>query len=270
MAFGSDFDTTDGKWRFARRAALGRRSFGALLWIVSLAAISPAWGANPSTLCDRAAQMAAARTGVPISVLKAISLTETGRRRDGAMRPWPWTVNMEGKGVWFDDPHAALTYVGRHHRAGARSFDVGCFQLNYKWHGRNFASIEQMIQPEQNALYAARFLLDLYAEKGNWSAAAGAYHSRTRKFSDRYRKRFDTFRAALRNEDGSGAAAPIATRHARADSAPATGKLAPALRVNLYPLLQAGEARRGLGSLVPVTSAADAGLFAGSSQRLIR
>ena len=30
---------------------------------------------------------------------------------------------------------------------GQPSFDVGCFQLNYKWHGEHFASIDQMFEP---------------------------------------------------------------------------------------------------------------------------
>ena len=63
--------------------------------------------------------------------------------------------------------------------AGRRSFDVGCFQINYHWHGHNFPSLEAMFDPDTGADYAARFLQSLYAERGNWSAAAGAYHSQT-------------------------------------------------------------------------------------------
>ena len=55
-----------------------------------------------SLICSQAAAYAAQETGVPVSVLQAISLTETGRNRSGEMHPWPWTVNMEGKGVWFE------------------------------------------------------------------------------------------------------------------------------------------------------------------------
>ena len=119
-----------------------------------------------SRVCDRAAVAAAAESGVPVSVLKAIALTETGRARGGSTRPWPWTVNMEGKGVWFDNRAAALAYVYEHFKRGARSFDVGCFQINYKWHHQHFASIEEMFDPLANAHYAAEFLRSLHAESG--------------------------------------------------------------------------------------------------------
>ncbi len=161
----------------------------------------PASTAEIAAICDKAGAMAAQATGVPLEVLSAISLTETGRRIDGRSRAWPWTVNMEGKGVWFATPDEALTYVNEHFARGARSFDVGCFQINYRWHGNAFSSIEEMFDPARNALYAAQYLRNLYAETGSWSRAAGAYHSRTPQYADRYRARFDRILASLSGGD---------------------------------------------------------------------
>jgi len=213
--------------------------------------------ADPSQLCEIAAQRAARATGVPIAVLRAISLTETGRRRGGQTVPWPWTVNMEGKGEWFADPASAQTYVDAHFRRGARSFDVGCFQLNYKWHGKGFTSIEQMFDPEANALYAARFLADLYREMGDWSRAAGAYHSRTPQYATRYRKQFDRFLARLGAGHLAGPDSPAASFPAPLESLPEIAEP----RVNTFPLLQAGGAVHGMGSLVPLAAQAGPGLF---------
>lgn len=148
-------------------------------------------------VCDKAAVRAARDSGVPIDVLRAITRTETGRNTGRQLSPWPWTVNMEGKGFWFDTRAEALVYARAEHARGARSFDVGCFQINYRWHGEAFASIEEMFDPAANAAYAARFLTSLHAETGDWSRAAGAYHSRTRKYARKYRARFDRIRAAL-------------------------------------------------------------------------
>lgn len=199
-----------------------------------------------SQICDRAAAYAAKRTGVPISVLQAISLTETGRKRNGVMRPWPWTVNMEGEGVWFESEDEARAYVYKNYKEGARSFDVGCFQINYKWHGHEFASIEEMFQPSPNALYAANFLLKLYREKGDWGAAAGAYHSRTQKFAEKYEIRFSANRAALLG--GSAETAPVTSAGLVASSLPS-----PMIRrINNFPLLQENSNARTLGSLVPL------------------
>ncbi len=200
-----------------------------------------------SLICDRAATYAAQKTGVPVSVLRAISLTETGRKRSGEMRPWPWTVNMEGKGVWFENEDDARAYVYKNYKRGARSFDVGCFQINYKWHGQEFASIEEMFEPNPNALYAANFLLKLYREKGDWSSAAGAYHSRTPKYADKYEKQFNAFRKALLGNDAS--PPPLLTVVA---NAPISLVPKPVVRTNRYPLLLGNSGPRALGSLVPL------------------
>jgi transposase-like protein len=200
-----------------------------------------------SLICDQAAAYAARETGVPLSVLQAISLNETGRKRGGIMRPWPWTVNMEGKGVWFDTEDEARAFVYQNYKRGARSFDVGCFQINYKWHGQAFASIEEMFEPRPNALYAAKFLLELYREKGNWSGAAGAYHSRTPKYAEKYEARFNRFRNGLMGNDAP--QADVQLVYAEPQPAPAI------VRINKYPLLQAGSTTRTLGSLVPLGNA---------------
>ncbi len=134
---------------------------------------------------------------MPLAVLRALTLTETGRRLDGANRPWAWTVNMEGEGRWFPDRRSAIAWVRERHARGARSYDVGCFQINQRWHGQEFASLEEMFDPQTNALYAARFLKSLKAEAGSWEGAAGFFHSRTPEFSARYRSRFAQILASL-------------------------------------------------------------------------
>ena len=196
-------------------------------------------------VCDRAAEFAAEQTGVPVAVLKAISLTETGRKRNGTMRPWPWTVNMEGKGVWFNSEDDARAYVYKNYKRGARSFDVGCFQINYKWHGQEFASIEEMFDPVPNALYAAKFLLKLYREKGDWGDAAGAYHSRTPKYANRYEARFNAYRLGLVNDSEPPSPALLV-------STAAPVSVAQPERINRYPLLRSNGGARALGSLVPL------------------
>lgn len=194
----------------------------------------PPAGADPAGLCDAAALRASEATGVPLQVLQAIALTESGRSRGGRMRPWPWTINIAGEGRWFDSRAEAESHVRAQHEAGRRVIDIGCFQVNYRWHGAAFASAEAMFDPAENALYAARFLAGLEAELGSWEAAAGAYHSRTPALAERYRARFRTHLAALDD-------APLPT----ADLPRQT---------TAYPLLQAG-APAGLGSLVPLGAA---------------
>lgn len=216
-----------------------------------------------AAICEQAAVQASRATGVPISVLKAISLTETGRKTNGRFRPWPWTVNMEGKGFWFDSHSEALEFAKREFARGARSFDVGCFQINYKWHHQAFSSIDHMFEPLANALYAAEFLRSLYQQKGTWAAAGGAYHSLNPVHAKPYQARFETIRARFAAEDGL----PLPDVSA-ADLAAAAGGVDPALRnevirVNTFPLLQGGT--QGLmGSLVSPDAVAGLSLLASS------
>lgn len=202
--------------------------------------------ADIAAICDEAAGIVSAESGVPLDVLRAISLTETGRKKGGRFQPWPWTVNMEGVGKWFDDYASAQSYVDRHFDRGARSFDVGCFQINYRWHGHAFASVEEMFDPLANARYAARFLGELHDEFGDWSRAAGAYHSRTPTLARKYAARFNRIRARLPAPPQTPAPeAPILLAAAPAD----VPTFEP--RLNRYPLLVRGHSSSGLGSLVP-------------------
>lgn len=198
-------------------------AFALLLAVSSQAAAEPA-------LCDRAAALAAEEAGLPLPILLAITRTETARR--GA--PWPWTVNMEGEGHWFETRAEAEAFAERRYAAGARSFDIGCFQINHRWHGQHFNSIPDMFEPLVNARYAARFLTELYGELGSWDAAVGAYHSRTPHHAERYLGAFHRHLAAL------DAVPPSLPPPAPSDPP----------RRNSFPLLQAGTPRMP-GSLVP-------------------
>lgn len=187
-------------------------------------------------LCTRAAQKAANETGVPLPVLLAITLTETGRKTDGALQPWPWAINQAGKGHWFSTAEDAVQFAEDQLDLGLRNFDVGCFQVNHRWHSKGFSSTLDMFDPASNALYAARFLADLYTEHGDWSLAAAAYHSRTPEFADKYRAKFEGILAGLTDQ-----------------TAPEYLVRSPAPRLNRFPLLQAG-LRGSSASLVPLNS----------------
>lgn len=256
------------------RVARGVLAVMVTLLLLALPARAEPWGQLP-LLCEQAAARASAASGVPLSVLRAISLTETGRTRQGSFKPWPWTVNMEGKGTWFDSFEEARDYVLHHHARGARSYDVGCFQINYRWHGQHFASPEQMFDPDANAAYAARFLRELFTEFGDWSRAAGAYHSRTPYFAGKYRERFDRIRGRIMVAEGEElpvtvAAATPPLQQPAADPPQPQMAAAPEpveIRDNRFPLLMATGADRGLSSLVPLEIIADARLIDTSTVR---
>lgn len=152
---------------------------------------------STSRLCDAAARLAAKSNDVPQDVMLAIARVETGRDFFGQKIPWPWVVNIGGKGYWFSSESEARSFIFSKFKKGARNFDVGCFQINYKWHGSAFKSIEEMFDPKKNAMYAASFIVKLKREFGGWTEAVGAYHSRNRKYADNYVSKYEIEKSQL-------------------------------------------------------------------------
>jgi len=153
---------------------------------VPAAATASPPGSTPA-LCLDAARAAAARHGIPAGMMHAITLVETRRKVGGLVGPWPWTLNIAGQGYWYDTRAEALAHAEREIAGGRRSVDLGCFQLNTRWHGENFNALDEMLEPALAADYAAQFLGQLFAETGDWMRAAGLYHSRTPVRARRYR-----------------------------------------------------------------------------------
>ncbi len=201
---------------------------------------SPAFASvDPAALCDAAATSAAAGSGVPSAVLRALTRTETGRASGGALRPWPWAINQAGEGRWFATQDEMLDHIDALVSAGVTNFDVGCFQLNYRWHAQGFASLPDMADPVQNARYAAGYLAQKYATSGDWGQAAAAYHSGTPDLAERYLARFSAIYADL--DPASEVPATPIVPGGQED------------RSNLFPLLIAGQSGGG-GSLVPMSA----------------
>lgn len=180
--------------------------------------------------CVIAAQAAALQTDVPLPVLLAVALTESGRGSGAGTVPWPWALNQAGQSHWFASRSALLAHLERLEPAALERLDIGCFQLNHHWHRSGFTSVFQMVDPDLNALYAARHLAELYRRHQDWTAAVAAFHSQSPEHAAAYLARFLPIYARLTAADMP--AAPV-----------------PLTYVNHYPLLRAGDGA-ALGSLV--------------------
>jgi len=123
--------------------------------------------------CEREMARAAARHGVPLAILYGVGLAETGRG-DGLR---PHALNIAGDSVYDLDRQEALDRFAEARRRGVTSIDVGCMQINYRYHGKKFASVEEMFDPAANVDYAARFLKELHGQEGDWTRAVARYHA---------------------------------------------------------------------------------------------
>jgi hypothetical protein len=226
-------------WNKRVKPMMSGRSIGTRIWAslaLLMAGVSTgdARGQDPSSLCDRAAELAAANSSVPVQVLLAITRVETGRRSDGQMKPWPWAINLAGEGYWFSDADEAMAFATDQLSQGVESFDVGCFQINLHWHGTKFESLEQVMDPAANANYAAEYLTDLHASRGSWPEAVAAYHSRSPKRAAAYLQKVEAVLTDLGSINQ-----PTTPIHAVIEP-----------RENRFPLLRKGGASSG-ASLVP-------------------
>jgi hypothetical protein len=146
---------------------------------------------DPTVQCRAAIARAEQDSQIPAGLLQAIGRVESGRRNPetGTAGPWPWTINAEGRGHFFPDKAAAIAAVRELQGRGVRIIDIGCMQVNLHHHPRAFASLEEAFDPVSNARYAAQFLTQLHAARGDWMVAAGHYHSHTPDLAQAYRAR---------------------------------------------------------------------------------
>ncbi len=118
-------------------------------------------------------QGAAQRYNIPLAVFYAVGLLETGGR-DGLR---PYTMNIEGRASFNATLPDALAAFDAARARGAKLIDIGCMQINYRWHGEHFSSVSEMFDPAHNVDYAARFLRDLRAREGSWTLAVARYNA---------------------------------------------------------------------------------------------
>ncbi|WP_246748528.1 transglycosylase SLT domain-containing protein [Rhizobium setariae] len=124
-------------------------------------------------ICEREISAAAMKYGVPEGILYSVGLTETGRR--GSLQPW--SLNIEGKAVFAVSQDEALGRFEDARRGGAELIDLGCMQINHRYHGDRFSSVAEMLNPRRNVEYAAKFLAQLHAKHVTWTMAVARYHA---------------------------------------------------------------------------------------------
>lgn len=182
--------------RHVVRLLKARAVYGLLLFAATAIAAVPAHAQGPINLlpavndnevCLQNILIQEQQHRIPVGLLTAIGLTESGRSfGNGHRTVWPWTVNAAGEGHFFESKKDAIAFVQEKQAAGTDSIDVGCMQVNLKHHPDAFASLDDAFDPATNVAYAADFLTSLRAELNSWIGAARRYHSATPELGDAY------------------------------------------------------------------------------------
>ena len=152
--------------------------------------------ADDSLLCLKEAVRLEKRNRIKTNLLSAISLVESGRysKQYPTGISWPWTVTAEGKGQFYPSKNEAINAVRKLQKEGVENIDVGCMQINLKYHPDAFDSLEDAFDPAKNVTYAAEFLKRNYQETKSWGEAATRYHSKNVRKAFKYEdKLLDTW-----------------------------------------------------------------------------
>lgn len=106
-------------------------------------------------------------------VVAAIAMNESKYRG----YPWPWTINAQGKSLYFESREQAYHYIQRLIAAGVMSFDIGLTQINWKYHSHHFQSPWDALQPSKNIQVSNTILMALHTRLGTWEKAIKCYHN---------------------------------------------------------------------------------------------
>ena len=118
---------------------------------------------------------------IPSGLLKSIASVESGNN--------PYALNISGKTIFVNSKEEAVKIVRLYQDAGITNIDLGLAQINLYWHGKNFSSISEMLEPKHNLEYAAKFLTGLYKKHGSWNKAVRHYHSANPEHHRKYSRK---------------------------------------------------------------------------------
>jgi tetratricopeptide (TPR) repeat protein len=158
---------------------------GPLARLVLLVAATPALAQPAPTAlsglgaCDGPIAKAEQEKNIPQGLLAAMAEIESGRAdpASGKKAPWPWTVNGNGAGQFFETKAQAVGRAIELLSENVDVVDVGCLQVNLRYHPTAFKNLEEAFDPTANIAYAARHLIELQGQLGNWTKAVAAYHA---------------------------------------------------------------------------------------------
>lgn len=135
--------------------------------------------------CSELVDKVEKKYNIPNKLLKAISLTESGRTIEKEFIAWPWSLNVSGKSYYFKDKLNALLFLQKKIK-NQKNIDIGCMQINFKYHNKQFKNLESMLDPTNNIDWAARYLKELHKKYKSWNIAISRYHSSNPKKMKKY------------------------------------------------------------------------------------
>lgn len=142
--------------------------------VITLALASTA---HAHTTPPPAYQLAAQQAGVPVTMLYAIALQESGMNLQGRHVPWPWSLNVAGQTQRFPNRAAACIALKRAlQQFKPTQVDAGLAQVNVGYQQHRYQEPCELLNPYRNLRIAAQILLEQHQPGQDWLTTAGRYH----------------------------------------------------------------------------------------------
>ncbi|WP_153949999.1 transglycosylase SLT domain-containing protein [Cupriavidus sp. U2] len=158
---------------------------------------------RPVNLDDAAQEALAERRGGWACAPKTEPFVQMGNRVDPKItagiamnessyrgRPWPWTLNVAGRGMFFSSREEAYAAINRLLASDRCDFDVGLMQVNWCYHGKRFSSPWEALAPATNIRVAEDILAENLQRSGSAMKAVAWYHSANPERGGPYFTRF--------------------------------------------------------------------------------
>ena len=111
-------------------------------------------------------------------LLYAIALAESQKANGAVVRPWPWSVNIAGKGYYFSDLREAEQFVDTQLGKGVTNMDIGPLQVNVRWHGYRVDDPKELFHLPTAIKVGADILSEALASSpDDHTLAVGRYHN---------------------------------------------------------------------------------------------
>lgn len=158
---------------------------------------------RPSVLSEPAQEALAERRGGWACAPKTEPFAQMGQRVDPKItagiamnesayrgQPWPWTLNVAGRGMYFASRQEAHAAINRLLAEGRSDFDVGLMQVNWRYHGQRFNSPWEALSPAVNIRVAEDILAENLRRSGSAAKAIAWYHNANPERGTPYFHRF--------------------------------------------------------------------------------
>jgi hypothetical protein len=118
-------------------------------------------------------------SSIPVWVVKKTITHESKSFYQSEVQPWPWTLNINGVGHYYQTMKDAVIAAKNAHREGARRLGVGFGQVEWVYHSERFnGSFENALNPKQNVKVVCEILVEAWRSPkvNTWEDAIAYYH----------------------------------------------------------------------------------------------